>query len=43
MPCVGLSSCGLCDCSFSMIAPPMGLPDALNGVCPGGQVYYLKG
>nr|DAN71027.1 MAG TPA: hypothetical protein [Bacteriophage sp.] len=43
MPCVGLSSCSLCDCSFLTVAPPMGLIDALNGVCPGGHVYYLKG
>nr|DAU74897.1 MAG TPA: hypothetical protein [Caudoviricetes sp.] len=40
MPCVGLSSCGLCDCSFLMVASPMGLLDGLNNVCPGGQVYY---
>nr|DAX64819.1 MAG TPA: CC domain protein [Caudoviricetes sp.] len=43
MSCVGLSSCGLCDCSLLTFASPMGLLDALNGVCPGGQVYYLKG
>nr|DAN57653.1 MAG TPA: hypothetical protein [Caudoviricetes sp.] len=43
MSCVGLSSCGLCDCSFLMVSPPMGPLGTLNGVCPGGQVYYLKG
>nr|DAN47982.1 MAG TPA: CC domain protein [Caudoviricetes sp.]DAW79176.1 MAG TPA: CC domain protein [Caudoviricetes sp.] len=25
-----------------MVASPMGRLDALNGVCPGGQVYYWK-